>query len=153
MQRKLILVTVLLCIALSAYAADGFSIKSEVDKDRISTDEALKLTVSFTGAAGKTPEIKLPKLDEFYVLTSGSSFNFSTRGGKTESINSITVFLRPKHEGQITIGPASVNYEGKEYKTRPIKIAVKKGKLPLPQEPKPKTHPKAPYKKGAEITI
>jgi len=116
--------------AFNVLAAEELSIKGKVDKDHLTTDEALTFTVTISGESRQAPGAKLPSLEEFDVLSRANSFSFSTAAGKATFANSMSLFLRPKKAGALTIGPVVVNYNGKEYKTEPIKVEVKQGTLP-----------------------
>lgn len=79
---------------------------------------------------------------DFTMNTDGDNFeppsfeNFSVVGGPSQSINnswingvrsfskSYSYFLAPKKRGEFTIGQATIEIEGKTYKTLPVKITV-----------------------------
>lgn len=115
-------------------------IKSEVDKTRISTDEALTYRITITCSDKKITQPKFQEFKDFVILwqsESSASF-FAKEGAKT--ILEYTFLLAPKNNGKFTIEPTQMKLEGKTYTSEKFEIEVTLGKLapkPLPESQVP----------------
>ena len=103
------------------------------------------------GAMKEIPNIKMPALDGFDVISTSRAFNTASAKEKRESSFRIVYLLRPKSEGKFTIGPAEMEFKGKLYTTDPIEVEITPGEE-KPEEPEaPKE--KLPKEGGFEIVI
>ena len=106
------------------------SFKARVSKDKLSTNERMR--VSFT-IYSNTPNIKQssfrpPSFKDFHkIMGPSTSQEVSIVNGRASSSFAYSYILQPTKTGSFTIGPASVNVDGKTYRTKPIKITVVKG--------------------------
>ena len=130
--------------------AGGLSFLAAVDRTRISADEQVQLTLSATGEGlGAVPEPKLPPLNDFEVTgrNSSSSTQISFVNGAMSATKTVEFIyaLRPTRPGNLTIGPSSIQVEGKTYTTDPIQIEVLPaggaGSGSTPGAPPPSTAP------------
>jgi len=151
MKRLTILIV---AFSLLSYGVVGYcqelSISSKVDKERLTQDEYLTLTITISGKMRSAPDIELPDLKEFEVLSKSTSRNISIKGKKASYSKSFSFILKPKSHGALTIGPARIRYKGKTYETQPIVVEVIPGK-PMPAEPTPPEGPKLPELEGGII--
>lgn len=115
-----------LCLALTVFTASDaqVSLTAKVDREKISLDTAITLTVSLRGNFQQTPKIEMPKLDDFEILSNISQSNFNLKSGAIESKSELIYILLPKKEGKLNIGEVKINYQGQEYKTEVIQIEV-----------------------------
>ena len=118
MKRNILLLTFFISGLLSAQV----SFDAKVSKKQLGINERLRV--------------------DFTMNTDGDNFeppsfeNFTVVGGPSQSINnswingvrsfskSYSYFLAPKKRGEFTIGQATIEIEGKTYKTLPLKITV-----------------------------
>jgi hypothetical protein len=118
MKRNILLLTFFISGLLSAQV----SFDAKVSKKQLGINERLRV--------------------DFTMNTDGDNFeppsfeNFTVVGGPSQSINnswingvrsfskSYSYFLAPKKRGEFTIGQATIEIEGKTYKTLPVKITV-----------------------------
>ena len=118
MKRNILLLTFFISGLLSAQV----SFEAKVSKKQLGINERLRV--------------------DFTMNTDGDNFeppsfeNFTVVGGPSQSINnswingvrsfskSYSYFLAPKKRGEFTIGQATIEIEGKTYKTLPVKITV-----------------------------
>ncbi|MBI5207600.1 MAG: protein BatD [Candidatus Firestonebacteria bacterium] len=110
-------------LCVNIYASD-ISINLTIDKNEITVGEEATLTVIITGKVRSLPDPNIPQLKEFMVYSAGRSESISIINGDISSSTSFNYIIVPKKEGQFTIGPISLNYRDKEYKSRELKITV-----------------------------
>jgi hypothetical protein len=119
MKRNILLLTFFISGLLSAQEV---SFDAKVSKKQLGINERLRV--------------------DFTMNTDGDNFeppsfeNFTVVGGPSQSINnswingvrsfskSYSYFLAPKKGGEFTIGQATIEIDGKTYKTLPVKITV-----------------------------
>ena len=99
------------------------SVTATVDKNRLSLEDVLQLSIVIQGTQNTTPP-ELPSLPDFRVVSAGTSS--STQYINTQRSVSITYNYRltPMNTGTFVIGPTRVRANGKTYATQPITIAV-----------------------------
>ncbi len=141
MVRKYFFLVILSFLALAGWginllaASSGdITFISSVDRDNISINDRLQLTLAVTG----TQEIGYPDLsalNDFDILSSGSSSQFSFINGKMSSSKSFTYILIPLREGSLTIPPATVKIGDTVLKAEPITITVTTGSKTAPPPP------------------
>lgn len=137
-KRFILLLFFMFCSCLTLHAEEApIAIKATVDKGEAAQDEYFNYRVVISSSANLVnPKIKLPRLEEdFVVLSSSRSQNIAISGGKTRIQIILDYFLKPKKEGEITIGPAEVSYRNKNYTSEPITIKAAPGKKPAPKIP------------------
>lgn len=126
MKTKIALLIILVAaVSFTAEAQGAFT--ASVDKDQVSFGDYFQLTFTFEGSQGGK-NFHPPAFNNFMVL---SGPNQSTRmqiiNGSVSSSISYSYILQPRDEGKFTIGPASIEAEGKKYQSQPITIEVVKG--------------------------
>ena len=126
-----ILLFIMSLFIIPVYGQD-IQFTASVDKNMLSLDESLMLTLQITGRATNIPGTpELPKLDGFAVASGpNTSTSISIINGQISSSRSYSYVLIPTKEGKITISSCVFNYNGKDYKTEPIEIEVVKGAVP-----------------------
>ncbi|MGB4743118.1 MAG: BatD family protein [Flavobacteriaceae bacterium] len=119
MKRNILLLTFFISGLLSAQEV---SFDAKVSKKQLGINERLRVdfTMNTDGDNFEPPSFK----------------NFTVVGGPSQSINnswingvrsfskSYSYFLAPKKRGEFTIGQATIEIDGKTYKTLPVKITV-----------------------------
>ncbi|MGH7829332.1 MAG: BatD family protein, partial [Candidatus Binatia bacterium] len=137
-QLILLLIMALACGPWSAVQAKP-SLEVHVDRDQISLDEQVTLTIVLRGAtAMATPDI--PALGHFDVVgrTTGSSVEIIN--GEMTVQRTFEYVLEPREAGDFSIGPIKLFVEGQEYTAGPIRVRVgesKAGKGYQPHAPFP----------------
>ena len=104
-------------------------IYSSVDENQIGINQTLTLSVTIeTKNISKVLEPLLPDISPFKVVSKSNSTSteISFINGKTSRVKKYRYkyTLKPGKIGKFLIGPISVTYKGKEYKTDPIVITV-----------------------------
>jgi len=124
-----ILLTVsMLCVRTQAIAQE-FTFDASVDETQIGLNQDLTLQLTISGNdIDSVPEPNLPELPDFLIMgrTSSTSSNISIINGKITSSRTIQYIhrLRPRNTGQLTIDAATINHNGRIYRTSPIRIDV-----------------------------
>ena len=115
-------------LSICGYCQD-FTLNSYVDQNNITTDEYIRFIIE------SNERIQLNKLQfKDFIIKQGPYTSQSSQttiiNGKFESSQEFksTFILVPKKEGVLTIESITVNYKGKNYSTKNIKINVSKGK-------------------------
>jgi hypothetical protein len=137
-QRKIALAAELFFFLLlfQVCLAQNISFDASVDRTEVSVGEQVTLTVSVSGDVKSIPQPDLPPLDEFSVHSAGRSQNFTYVNGRLSASITFNYVLVPRKTGKLTIGPARIELDGKNYQTAPIQISVASGeKAPSPQAP------------------
>ncbi len=127
MNRQSIRLTTLLAVTLLAgtvlAASQDPAVKAYVDRTELPVGEVFTLSVEISGTASGDP--KLPPMDDFGAfLGSGSSQQIQFINGQMSATRTVTYTFRATQAGKFTIGPVSVNVEGKVVRTDPIAIEV-----------------------------
>lgn len=123
--------------------AQDIDFRASVDKNRITLDDQVELTLTVSGSQDVGAP-QLPQMDGFQIISTGSSSQFSFINGKMSVSKSFTYILMPLKEGRLTIPPATIEVGGRTLKTESIEIEVVKGTR-VPQAPaQPQAPPSVP---------
>jgi hypothetical protein len=139
-MRTLSLVVALLAPAVTL-AAGPPRIDAAVNADTIGLDETLRLTVTVDHDATQPYQgYTRPDVRDFDVVSQmeNDSTQWTILNGvqSSRTTEQHTYLLRPLHKGPCTVPPASVRFDGRELKTRPIVVhVVGAGKGPNQQQP------------------
>ncbi len=127
---------------LKGFAATVFaetSIKAEVDKTRISTDEILTYKLIITSTERKLPAPQVPKFEGFAVVSQAQSSTITSVKSNIKTILVYAFILAPIDIGRFKIGPSLIKIKNKTYSTDTFEIEVTQGKVKpkVPAEKKP----------------
>ena len=127
--------------SIALVANDNFEIRSTVSKSKIYQNETVILTLSVNGADKDLyKEIVRPKLDQqFTIISTSQSSSFSFVNGVANRSREYRYTLRPIKPGIFIIDPFNVNYKGKAYSTKPIRMVVRKGQTQRANQGQPST--------------
>lgn len=129
-------------IAGPAQAAPEVRYEARVNRQTISMDDHLTLTVQLSISGGREQDLVLPQSPDFEVFSRSqseqSAYQVGPGGFVRSRTKTYTLGLRPLREGMLTIQPGSVVVDGKKYETEPIYVRVTKGSgaHPSPSEPR-----------------
>lgn len=125
------------------------SIKAEVDKTSLSTDEDLTYKTIITSSEKKLPSPQVPKFEGFDIVSQAQSSTISFVKSEIKTILVYVYILAPTNIGKFKIGPSTIKIENKTYSTDTFQIEVTQGKakpknlpekkLPLPEKPQPES--------------
>ena len=114
--------------------AQEVSVTASVDRQRVSVDESLTLTVAVSGANVQgMSKPKLPSLDGFDVMGTSSSSNISWINGRVSTTQEYRYTLMPRSVGTFTIDPVEVRVGRKTVRTAPIRVEVIQGTATKPK--------------------
>ncbi|MEA1927403.1 MAG: BatD family protein, partial [Candidatus Auribacterota bacterium] len=131
MKLRLLYLLVFIFVSASSFSYGGeISFQAAVDRNTISLSDRLTYTLTIEGARKGNPI--LPDIVGFQVLGSSVSTQFSLVNNKTRVSKSIAYTLMPIEPGTFSIPSARLEYGGKTYTTRPIKVEVVKGAVAPP---------------------
>ncbi|HOX45001.1 MAG TPA: BatD family protein [Myxococcota bacterium] len=95
----------------------------------VPVDRPFRLTISVAVPdVTKIGFLELPETGSLEVLGTSReeslAFSFGGAGSQYQKFQNTRVTLRPRKQGKVTIGAATLKYDGKLYKTEPIEITV-----------------------------
>jgi hypothetical protein len=121
----------------SAFAQGEVSVTAKVDKNVVSPDEQIKLTITIAGQFQQLDEPRLPPLNEFEIVSRSRSSQFSMVNGVVTSLTAFSYQLQPTGpSGSYTIEPIVIPVNGSPYHTAPIRIEISEGTAPY-RDPEP----------------
>lgn len=134
MIRKILQLLIVLLIAGNAVFAQQFN--STVDKSVVGQNE--RFQVYFTLSCpdiNKASSFKAPSFGGLKILSGpNQSTSMQIINGKTDASITLSYLVFASEMGEATLGAASINYDGKTYTTKPIKIKVEKSSAPAQQQ-------------------
>ncbi len=111
------------------------TLKAELDKVSITTDEMLTYKLTLASTEKKIPAFKVPGFQNLAIVSQAQSSTVSFQKGGMQSILVYVFILLPKAAGKFKIEPAQVIVNGKVYASQGFQIEVKQGVVRVPQEP------------------
>ncbi len=126
MKRNAAHILFLLLISSSLFAQ---KFEVSVDKTTVAIGEQFQVYFTFSGGdANKVSGFRGPVFKDFiYLGGPNQSTSVQIINGKVSGNITYSYVLSPKAVGEFLIGSAQVNYDGKQYETKPLKIKVVKG--------------------------
>ena len=121
----------LLIVSVAALAsAEDLTVSAKVDKTSVESGDPIALTLTLGGDLSEI-QVPPPEFPEGFTLAARSqSTNFSVRAGVAAHSTTLAYVLVPQQAGTFRLGPFTVRRRGKEFKTDPIEITVKKPAVP-----------------------
>ena len=130
-------------------AQNPISVKSSVDKLKVSQDETLTFKIEISGDLTVNPQINLPELNkDFIILSTAQSQSLSIKGKEQSRQVTFIYVLAAKAAGKFTIGEVLVKINKEAFKTQSIDIEVTPSLHPKPF-PTPENPPE-PSEESAE---
>lgn len=128
-NRKKFFITIILLAAALYINLQAQEFKATVDKTTVSQYERFQVYFKFSGTdINGLNNFKPPLFQGFRVLSGpNQSTSMQIINGRVSASLTFSYILEPTNTGDFTIGSASVEFNGKIYKTTPIKITVVKG--------------------------
>ncbi|MDD8017376.1 MAG: BatD family protein [Bacteroidota bacterium] len=121
-------IAVMFIVVSTTFAQDA-QFTAAVDKNSVSLDEqfTLELTFSSSGSGG-AKNFKMPEMNKFLILSGpNQSTNMQIINGSVSSSQTFSFALQAREVGKLTIGSATIENGGKQYKSNPVEITVTKG--------------------------
>ena len=129
MYKKKINITLIWMLLNAGLFAQSFT--AYLSSKTTGLNDQFELTFTFEGKEiSSIRNFSPPSLSNFYVLSGpNQSTSVQIINGVVSGALSFSYFLRPKKTGKFNIGVASVFYQGKTYRSDPLKIKVIKGSV------------------------
>jgi len=130
MNKKFLFTTILTLLLLSVMALPALGqspVTAEVDRNFLSTDDALVLMVTIDTGTGDAARPTLPTMNDFQILGSSSGTQITVVNGDMTVQETYSYSLRPLREGALVIDPVTVQINGQTYTTDPITVEVTQG--------------------------
>ncbi|PQJ21991.1 BatD protein [Tenacibaculum sp. SG-28] len=113
---------ILSCFSLLTYAQEN-ELKASVSKNKLGINQRFRIQFTINKQGGDN--FKAPNFKNVSVIGGPSqSISQSWINGKQTFSQSYTYILQPKRKGEITIGPATIEMEGKILTSNTVKILV-----------------------------
>ena len=124
MDRKFPIVAILL-FWTSVLLAQGNKFTASVTRTTVGTGEQFEISFSTDANA---QSFRPPSFNGFQVLSGpNESSSMTSINGNTSVSTSVSYILIPVKEGEFTIGPASIEVNGRKLNSNAVKIKVVKG--------------------------
>jgi len=121
-QNILLFCFVFFIFSFNCYASD-IQLEVTVDRNKVSLGEAIQLNVTFHGTQNISPP-NLDKIEGFDSRYLGPSTMVSIVNGVVTSSITHVYTLIPLKTGTFTIGPFSINVQGRTLTSKPITVEV-----------------------------
>jgi hypothetical protein len=142
MKNKFLVIAMLFIFLGYTKAFAETTIKAEVDKLNISTDESITYKLIITSSENKTPEPQVPDFANFAVISQAQSSTISFIKGGIKSIQVYVYILTPLKPGKFKIAPSQIKIKNKPYASQEFEINVTQGKIK--SQPKSEEKPSLP---------
>jgi len=153
MKLKIIILSLLISSGIFSptyLRAETPSVQVQVDRDTLTTDETLNLSIIIKGGSAlTTPDI--PSRNNFDVVGQSSGNSIEIINGEMSVTKSFEFVLRPRKKGIFTIGPVKAHIDGQTYSSPPLKVTVlesDKTQSYVPLPPRPQAQPQIPQVPG-----
>ena len=132
-KRLLQLIAILLAGGIQV-CAQQFSVSA--DRTVVGQNERFQVYFTMSNAdLNKISNFKAPDFRGLHVLSGpNQSTSMQIINGKTDSQLQLSYLVYASEVGEITLGSASINYNGKTYTTQPVKIKVEKASPQVQQQ-------------------
>ena len=125
---SVILLIFILIMTTTVCFADNISVTSYVDKNTLSLNELLNLTIEIKSDEQIGAEPEIPQLTGFQIVGQSSSSSTSIEIINNEMSRTVkqsfTYSLRPLKTGSFTIPPIYTKYKNKTYRSKTINVTV-----------------------------
>ena len=134
-MRKIILFSLIFVLSLTLFAYAQTTLKAEVDKLKITTDDMLTYKLVITSLQSNIPASQLPKFEGFNILSQARSSTASLLKNAASTIIVYTYILNPKEKGKLAIEPSTLKIKNSTISSEAFEIEVLEGKNKLKSPP------------------
>ncbi|AQS94399.1 BatD protein [Polaribacter sp. BM10] len=136
-MKSKVYISVIICLLSFSFVAQEATLKTKVSKNKLGVNQRLRVVFSIDKQGGDnfTP----PNFTNFKIVGGPSqsvsqSISSTPSGRKVTFSQSYTYIIQPKRKGELSIGSASVTFNGKTIKSDPVKIIVLDA-VEIPKDP------------------
>ena len=137
-MKRTIKIAIIFIFLFKALAFAEISIKAQVDKKILTTDEDITYKLIISSAEKNLPQPQIPKFEGFDVISSAQSSNMSFIKGGVKTTLVYVFILAPVDTGKLKIEPSTIKIKNTLYSTDAFEIQVRQGEI------KPKAKPQTP---------
>lgn len=119
-MMKKIMIGIMMMVLIPSLTL-ALSVKARVDKNRMTADDSLTLTVSVNDG---NAEIDTSLIRDFQIVSQSTGSNFQWINGKSSSEYTHNFILTPIKQGRLVIPALPVNYKGSTIYTEKINVVV-----------------------------
>ena len=133
-MKKIFFLTVILALLIAQPALAQITIKAEVSRSKLSTDDTLVYKVTITSPQANFNQPQLPKFTAFSILSQSQSTSLALEkeGWKTSLVYEF--LLSPVAAGKLSIEPTSIKTKNEAISSEAFDIEVTQGKM-IPKVP------------------
>ena len=139
--KSIFLAAGLVLIFTTSVFADS-SIKAEVDKTAITTDDTITYKLTIISSEKKIPEPKFPSFEGFMALSQAQTSEISISKDANKTFVVYVFIIAPIKTGKLKISPAQILIAKKQLSSESFDIEVKQGKKQI--QPKSEQEPNLP---------
>lgn len=111
----------------SVLFAQDVNFTAGVDKNPVAADEQFTLEFTVTTSGASPRNFKTPDLSKFLVLSGpNQSTSMQIINGSVSSSQSFSYILQAREAGKFSIGSATIDVGGNQYRSNPIEVTVSK---------------------------
>jgi len=123
-MKKIIILSVIFTSLFIATSFAQTSIKAEVDKTIVTTDDTITYKLIITSSEKNIPTPQLPKFTGFRVISSAQSSTVSFTKGNIKTIFVYAFILAPTDIGKFKIEPSEIKIKNETFSTASFEIEV-----------------------------
>lgn len=113
--------------------AQDLQLRASVDRNPVAVNESFVYKLEISGAASNLPEVELPDLSDFTVLSGPSqSSSFNMVNGAVSTSRAYSLQLLPKATGKFTIPAVAVTHKGNTFQSNAITLTVTAQRSDIP---------------------
>jgi len=147
MKNSAVVVIILSILFSAASVYAQTTIKAEVDKTSITTDEVITYKLTIISTDKNVSGSELPKFEGFSIISQVQSSKVSLTNNEIKNTIAFTYTLAPNEIGIFKIEPARIKIKGGILSSEAFEIEVKEGRVkpqpeeepPLPEEAQPES--------------
>ncbi|MFZ4621301.1 MAG: BatD family protein [Bacteroidota bacterium] len=107
--------------------AQDAKLTADVDKNPVAADEQFTLEFTVSTSGGSARNLKLPDLSKFLILSGpNQGTTMQIINGVVSSTQTYSYVLQAREAGKVSIGSATVEVSGNQFKSNPIELTVTK---------------------------
>jgi len=136
MKIKIFSLILLVLLLTSAVFAET-TIKAQVDKNKVTTDEALTYKVIIASTENPLPSPQFPRFTGFAVISQANSSTISFMQGGMKTLLVYAFILAPTSTGKFKIEPVAIKVKDEVFTSQTLEIEVTQGlrkPMPVPQK-------------------
>ena len=105
--------------------AQDLQLRASIDRNPVAVNESFVYKLEISGTASNLPDVELPDLSNFTVLSGPSqSSSFNMVNGAVSTSRAYSLQLLPKDTGRFTIPAVSVTHKGNTFQSNAITLTV-----------------------------